>query len=208
MRAFALSGAVATGVVSPSRDVDAPTASSVAEHLQSVDYSTLAACVAELQRSWLPAKVEQTVQVEEHVLALRLRTLTGSAWLYLSWHPAAGHLALSESGPERGSISEAFQFGEQVSKLCRGLVLTNASLPYAWERVIQFSLADRVADPPRVHLFCEIMGRYSNLVAADSALSIVTAGHQVSPPACRQSLLHWCMAPHRPALPLACRLAT
>jgi predicted ribosome quality control (RQC) complex YloA/Tae2 family protein len=144
-----------------------------------VDFTTLAACVAELQRNWLPAKVEQAVQVETSMLALRLRTLRGNAWLYLSWHPNTAHVGLSERGPERGAVSEAFQFGEQVNSLTRGLVLSDVCQPHPWERVVQLSLAPRPAEPPVISLMCEVQGRYSNVVVTDGDKKVLTAGHQV-----------------------------
>jgi predicted ribosome quality control (RQC) complex YloA/Tae2 family protein len=123
--------------------------------------------------------VEQAVQVEEHPVALRLRTLQGSAWLYLSWHPVVGHLALSERGPERGALAEAFSFGAQLNTLLHGLVLTDVQLPHRWERVVQLSLAQRPAEPPLISLMVEVMGRYSNLVVVDGSGGVLAAGHQV-----------------------------
>lgn len=179
--ASAAAAATAAGPTAPelTAQPSASVATTAATHIQSVDFTTLAACVAELQRNWLPAKVEQAVQVETSMLALRLRTLRGNAWLYLSWHATTAHLGLSEQAPERGAVSEAFQFGEQVNSLTRGLVLSDVCQPHSWERVVQLSLAPRPTEPPVINLMCEVQGRYSNVVVTDGDNKVLTAGHQV-----------------------------
>jgi predicted ribosome quality control (RQC) complex YloA/Tae2 family protein len=169
-----------------------------AARLPAVDYTALAACTAELQREWVPAKVEAVLQVGDALVALRLRTLTASAWLYLSWAPGAGYVGLSEAGPPRGALAEAFQFGERLNGLAAGLVLTAARLPMPFERVVQLSLADRPGAPPTLELFAEVTGRYSNLVAVDAAGAVAAAGHQVGG---QQSSLRQVQQGRRYALP-------
>lgn len=54
--------------------------------------------------------------------------------------------------------SQAFA-GEQLQAQIRGLVLLNASVPQAWERVVQLSLGTRPGADPTFNLFFELMGR-------------------------------------------------
>ena len=75
---------------------------------QPVDYTTLVAAVAELNRDWVPAKIEQALQVDGFTLVLRLRTLEDSTWLYISRHDTGCHMAVGEA-PARGSTAEAFR---------------------------------------------------------------------------------------------------
>jgi predicted ribosome quality control (RQC) complex YloA/Tae2 family protein len=150
-------------------------------HVQTFDYTAMAACVAELRRDWVPSKVEQAIQVDPQVLALQLRTAVASGWLYLSWHPNLGHLAMGPAPKRRGVASEAFSFGEQVQQATRGLVLQEATLPQPWERVALLALAPRLGEAPTLRLFCEVMGRYSNLVLVDATDGnhVLAAGYQV-----------------------------
>lgn len=50
--------------------------------LQPVDYTTLAASCFELDKEWLPSKVERITQTDKHTVAIGLRTLkqNGEAW--------------------------------------------------------------------------------------------------------------------------------
>ena len=146
--------------------------------LQSVDYTVLRAAVAELSARWVPAKVEQAVQVDAQAAALRLRTLEGSTWLHISWAGTASYLSVGDA-PERGAVAEAFAFGEQLNDGLRGLVLTDVSMPAAWERVVRLELAARPGDPPSRLLFHEVQGRYSNLLLCSGEGRVVAAAHQV-----------------------------
>lgn len=149
------------------------------KRLQSFDYTAMLACISELQRLWVPARVEEAVQIRESMLALRLRTLNDSGWLYLSWHPAMAHIGLSLAKPQRGDVAEAFSFGEQAHNILKGLVLTQAVVPQLWERTAQLSFATRPGEEPAVTLHIEVMGRYSNAILSKAGGSVLAAGHQV-----------------------------
>lgn len=97
-----------------------------APHLQTFDYTTLAAATTELQ-AWVPAKVEGVVQ-QEHATALRLRTATESGWLWLSYHARTAHVGIGD-GPARGAAAELYTFGSQLQATLRGLVLTRIWMP-------------------------------------------------------------------------------
>lgn len=149
-------------------------------HIQSMDFSTLLACVIDLRKHWLPARIEEAIQYSPSALALRLRTLQASTWLYISWHQNTAHIGTSINGPHRGSVSEAFSFGAMIHSSLRGLVLTDATLPQKWERAARFVFAQRPGEDPKYILHVEIMGRYSNVVLCHGQDDIViAAGHQV-----------------------------
>jgi predicted ribosome quality control (RQC) complex YloA/Tae2 family protein len=147
-------------------------------HLQPVDYTTLSACVAELNQRWVPAKIERALQVDSETVVLQLRTLESNGYLYVSWRTGADYIGIG-AAPTRGNIAEAFGFGEQLDAAVRGLVLTDVTLPQWWERVVRFSLAPRLDAAVSVQLYCEIMGRYSNLVVCNGSNHILASGFQV-----------------------------
>ena len=145
--------------------------------LQTFDYTTLAAAAAELSGGWVPAKVEGVVQ-QEAATALRLRTATATAWLWLSYHARYAHVGLGEA-PPRGSASELFSFGAQLQGALRGLVLTSASLPTPYERVLRLGFAPRLGEPPAAELVYECMARHSNLVLLGPDAAVLAAARQV-----------------------------
>lgn len=148
--------------------------------VQSFDFTALVAAVSELQQQWVPSRVEESVQYSHSAVALRLRTMEHTLWLYLSWHPTLAHIGISSQGPPRGAVSEAFPFGEQLHGALKGLVLINATLPQPWERTLTLEFAVRPGDPPSMLLFVEIVGRYSNVVLVEArGKTVLAAGHQV-----------------------------
>lgn len=56
-------------------------------NLQSVDFTTALLMSRELERSIVPARVENAYQMDAHNVALQLRTLDGNMWLHVCWHP-------------------------------------------------------------------------------------------------------------------------
>ncbi len=69
------------------------------------------------------------------------------------------------------------------------LHLQSVTLPVAWERVVELSVGARPAEPPRLRLMLEVMGRHSNLVLTDgSSGAILAAGYQVRIPVLVSSL--------------------
>ena len=135
-------------------------AASTPPHLQTFDFTALAAATAELSASWVrgcrrggqgclahpllrglhsaaitetpciaplllpccllqvPAKVEGVVQ-QEVATALRLRTATDTAWLWLSYHARYAHVGIGEA-PPRGAAAELYSFGAQLQAALRG----------------------------------------------------------------------------------------
>ena len=51
--------------------------------------------------------------------------------------------------------------GEQIQSQIKGLVLLDATIPQAWERVVQLSLGKRPGTSATLHIYFEIMGRYA-----------------------------------------------
>lgn len=147
--------------------------------VQSFDYTSMAACVAELRSVWTPAKVEDVVQYSDRGLAVRIRTMSDRAWLYISWHLTTAHIGISFDGPPRDSVAQAYSLGERVNTLLKGLVLTDASLLRPWERTAALTFAIRPGEVPLYTMHVEIMSRYSNVALSDGASgNIVAVGHQ------------------------------
>ncbi|KAA6421415.1 MAG: hypothetical protein FRX49_08692 [Trebouxia sp. A1-2] len=69
--------------------------------------------------------------------------------------------------------------GEQIQSQIKGLVLLDATVPQAWERVVQLSLGKRPGTSATLHIFFEIMGRYSNVVLAEPSGNILLCAYQV-----------------------------
>ena len=73
---------------------------------------------------------------DKTTLAIRLRTLQGTGWLHISWHPVAARVCMS-GPPARGSAAEAFTLGEQVHANLAGLVLVGVRMPQVRACVMQ-----------------------------------------------------------------------
>ncbi|MFN5514812.1 MAG: NFACT family protein [Cyanobacteriota bacterium] len=144
--------------------------------MQPVDYTTLAALCHDLQKDWLPARVEQVHQSDRHTLALALRTLEKRGWLTLSWHPQAARLVLSAPPPKE---PDTFTLSEQLRHQLKGLALTVVQMAQPWERVVNLQFGPRPGEAPQFHLYGEIMGKYSNLILTDGDNQIITVAHQV-----------------------------
>ena len=153
-----------------------------------MDYTTLHAAAVELQQRWLPAKVEQAMQVDAGTAALRLRTLDDAAWLHICWSGPQSCISMGPP-PEHGSVGEAFGFGRQLQQELRGLVLVEVELPQRFERVVRLALAERPGGEPQRLLYHEVQGRYSNLVLCSGQGDVLAAGHQVRRPRATAALV-------------------
>lgn len=155
---------------------------STGARVQPFDFTSLSTCVAELRRHWLPSRIEEAIQYHPSAVALRLRTMEHTIWLYLSWSPTLAHIGISEEGPPRGSAAQVFSFGEQMHSALKGLVLTGASIPQPWERAmaLEFSIrpGEQAIENNQVIVYVELVGRYSNVVLTQGG-NVVAAGHQV-----------------------------
>lgn len=150
--------------------------------LQPVDYTALAACAAELQRSYCPSVVDRALQASPCSLLLRLRTLEAVGWLRLNWNVSHAHVSIQQDTPQRSSEAEGFSFGQQVEGALKGCVLANVTLPNPWDRILQLSFSTRLGESASHHLYCEIMGRHSNVILTTGATPpvILAAAKQVS----------------------------
>lgn len=146
--------------------------------LQPVDFTTLTAACAELQGQWLPARLEQVYQRDRFTIQLALRTLKQRGWLTLSWHPQAARLCIGDPPPR---TPDTFTFSQQLRHQLMGLALVNLAAIAPWERALDLQFAARPGDPPRWHLYVEIMSKYSNVILANQDHLIITTAHQVSP---------------------------
>jgi predicted ribosome quality control (RQC) complex YloA/Tae2 family protein len=145
--------------------------------MQSVDFTTLTAACAELQKDWIPARIEQVYQCDRHTIAIALRTLPQRGWLTICWHPQAARICMGDA-PSR--VPDKFTFSDQLRHQLNGYILTALVAIAPWERVIDLQVAQRPGDPPIWNLYVEIMGKYSNVILTDAHRQIVTVAHQVT----------------------------
>lgn len=145
--------------------------------IQAVDYTTLVALVSELQRDWLPSRLEQVYQYDRYTLCLALRTLEKRDWLWISWHPQAARIHMGDRPPRE---PDTFTFSEQLRHLIKGSALIGMEFIQPWERVIDLQFGTRPNDPPSWHLYVEIMGKHSNVILTNADQQIVTTAQQIS----------------------------
>jgi predicted ribosome quality control (RQC) complex YloA/Tae2 family protein len=145
--------------------------------MQPVDYTTLIASCSELNRDWIPARIEQVYQSDRFTISLALRTLKAKPWLTICWHPEAARINLGNPPPR---LKDTFTFSDQLRHQLKGLALTGIKAIAPWERVIDLQFAQRPGEEPLWHLYVEIMGKYSNVILTDGAQQIVTPARQIS----------------------------
>eukprot|EP00976_Prorocentrum_cordatum_P082393 1184799-Prorocentrum_minimum.AAC.3 len=104
-------------VASKVEDGEADSATPPKKKLQQpMDFTTITAVVEEIVRDWLPAKIEQVIQVDVHTLVLGLRTVNRSGWLYISWHPTAARICMG-APPDRKPDAAVFSYGNYSPEL-------------------------------------------------------------------------------------------
>lgn len=145
--------------------------------MQPVDYTTLMASCVELNRDWIPSRIEQIYQRDRFTISLALRTLKAKPWLTICWHPEAARINIGDAPPR---IKDTFTFSDQLRHQLKGLALTGIKAIAPWERVIDLQFAQRPGEAPLWHLYVEIMGKYSNVILTDGAQQIVTPAKQIS----------------------------
>ncbi len=153
------------------------------------DYSAFKSCIWDLEQRFLPSRVEGIVQYREQSLALKLRTVTDSKWLNISWNPALAFVGSRELEPRRGSASEAFTFGDAVQRNLRGMILNGVSMPEMWERVARLSFGERADGLPIYYLYIEIMNKHSNVVLCNGENDILLAANQIGSKKSSQRLI-------------------
>eukprot|EP00210_Caulerpa_lentillifera_P004831 g4612.t1 len=99
-------------------------------------------------------------------------------WMYISWHPIAARVNLGDT-PRRGSVTESYSFGENLNRALRGLILLSATLPFPFERVVCLTFSESVDHEKKHSLFCEVMGRHSNVVLTDVDGQIKLCAQQI-----------------------------
>ena len=145
--------------------------------MQPVDYTTLMASCNELNRDWIPARIEQVYQRDRFTISLALRTLRAKPWLTICWHPEAARINLGDPPPR---IKDTFTFSDQLRHQFKGLALIGIEAIAPWERVLDLQFANRPGEEPLWHLYVEIMGKYSNVILTDAEGQIVTPARQIS----------------------------
>ena len=144
--------------------------------MQPVDYTTLMAACVELNRDWIPSRVEQVYQRDRFTISLALRTLKAKPWLTICWHPEAARINIGDPPPR---IKDTFTFSDQLRHQFKGLALTGIKAIAPWERVLDLQFANRPGEEPLWHLYVEIMGKYSNVILTDGDLQIITPAKQI-----------------------------
>ena len=145
--------------------------------MQPVDYTTLMAVTAELNRDWIPARVEQVYQRDRFTINIALRTLKARPWLTICWHPQAARINLGDAPPRQ---KDTFTFSDQLRHQLNGLALIALRAIAPWERVLDLQFAQRPGEPPLWHLYVEIMGKYSNAILTDAQQQIIAPARQIS----------------------------
>ncbi|BAZ44849.1 hypothetical protein NIES4102_18660 [Chondrocystis sp. NIES-4102] len=145
--------------------------------MQPVDYTTLMATCAELNRDWIPSKIEQVYQRDRFTISLGLRTLKAKPWLTISWHPEAARINIGDPPPR---VKDTFTFSDQLRHQINGLALIKIAAIAPWERVIDLQFAQRPGDAPLWHLYVEIMGKYSNVILTDDQQQIIAPARQIT----------------------------
>jgi predicted ribosome quality control (RQC) complex YloA/Tae2 family protein len=145
--------------------------------MQPVDYTTLIATCWELEKEWLPAKVEQVYQRDRYTISLALRTLQQRGWLDLAWHPQGARICLGSPPPR---TPDTFTFSDQLRHQLKGFALIKLNIVAPWERVVNLEFAHRPGETATWHLYLEIMAKYSNLILTNAQQQIITVAHQVS----------------------------
>ena len=145
--------------------------------MQPVDYTTLIASCAELNRDWIPSRIEQVYQRDRFTISLALRTLKAKPWLTICWHPEAARINIGEPPPR---IKDTFTFSDQLRHQLKGLALIAIKAIAPWERVIDLQFAQRPGEAPLWHLYVEVMGKYSNVILTDAEQQIITPAKQIN----------------------------
>lgn len=144
--------------------------------MQAVDYTTLMAVCGELNRDWIPARIEQVYQRDRFTISLALRTLKAKPWLTICWHPEAARIHLGNPPPR---IKDTFTFSDQLRHQLKGLALIEVKKLASWERVIDLQFAQRPGDEALWHLYVEIMGKHSNAILTDGEGQIIAPARQI-----------------------------
>ena len=144
--------------------------------MQPVDYTTLMASCVELNRDWIPARIEQVYQRDRFTILLALRTLKAKPWLTICWHPEAARINIGDPPPR---VKDTFTFSDQLRHQLKGLALIGIKAIAPWERVIDLQFANRPGEDPLWHLYVEIMGKYSNVILTDADKQIITPAKQI-----------------------------
>lgn len=145
--------------------------------MQPVDYTTLMAASAELNRDWIPSRIEQVYQCDRFTIALGLRTLEAKPWLTICWHPEAARINIGDPPPR---TKDTFTFSDQLRHQLNGLALIGIKAIAPWERVLDLQFAQRPGESALWHLYVEIMGKYSNVILTDADQQIITPARQIS----------------------------
>lgn len=145
--------------------------------MQPVDYTTLMASCEELNRDWVPSRLEQVHQRDRFTICLALRTLQAKPWLTICWHPEAARINIGDPPPR---VKDTFTFSDQLRHQLNGLALTGIEEIAPWERVLDLQFARRPGEAPLWHLYVEIMGKYSNVILTDDQQQIIAPARQIS----------------------------
>ena len=138
------------------------------------DSGMLACTLSEIRRLALGARIEKVYQPERDEIVIQMRSLEGEKKLLInagSNNPRIGFSAVRRENPQNPPM-----FCMLLRKHLQGARLVSVE-EAGFDRiaVLEFAGYDEMGFECRKYLIAELMGRYSNLIYADSNKKIVSA---------------------------------
>ena len=136
------------------------------------DTFVLAACLRDIERQALGAKINKIHQPGKHCLILRFYGKNGSGKILLAAGAEDARLHLTAESPENPAHAPLFLM--VARKWLEGAVLQAVrQTPYERVAELTFSTRNDLGDSISVRLICEIMGKHSNIILVDEAGLII-----------------------------------
>lgn len=147
------------------------------------DALTVAAVCDELQQKILGGWVQRVLRLSEHSLGCEIYANHQRHWLLVSAHPQHARVHLSQEKLARGS-EDVTPLLLLLRKHFRDGQLIAINQP-ALERVLVLTVSKRAEDQAggieQCQIIIEVMGRYSNIILADSQGMVLDSLKRVSP---------------------------
>lgn len=145
-----------------------------------VDSFMLSAVVSELNKEFMGSVVRSVKAVAPFTVSLSLHQRgKGKFWLIMSSHPRYTHIGWQQSETEAKTMEhdETKRFAEVLERQLERAIFTGAEqLDFDRLVVLRFVTITPLGEKKRFSLWCEIMGKHSNLVLVDEEdLTIVDA---------------------------------
>jgi len=132
------------------------------------DSLVLAACLRDIERQALYAKINKIHQPGKHCLILRYYGKNGSGKILLAAGVDDARLHLTAASPDNPAHAPLFVM--VARKWLEGAVLQAVrQTPYERVAELVFATRNELGDAISVRLICEIMGKHSNIILVDEA---------------------------------------